>query len=99
MLRTVQLVDGVPVLGVNVGLLGYLAEIEPPALTAALERWLNGEYTIEERMMLEITVECQRRDHRALNEAVIQKHESGHTVRLLASIAGERLHQDTPPTA
>jgi NAD+ kinase len=88
MLRTVQLVDGVPVLGVNVGLLGYLAEVEPSALTAALERWLHGEYTIEERMMLAIAVEPSGARHRALNEAVIEKRESGHTVRLLVSIAG-----------
>jgi NAD+ kinase len=88
MLRTVQLVDGVPVLGVNVGLLGYLAEIEPPALTTALERWLHGQYTIEERMMLEIVVEPPGTHYRALNEAVIEKRESGHTVRLLVSIAG-----------
>jgi NAD+ kinase len=88
MLRTVQLVEGVPVLGVNVGLLGYLAEVEPPALIPALERWLEGDYTIEERMMLEIAVEPSGAHHRALNEAVIEKRESGHTVRLLVSIAG-----------
>jgi len=88
MLRTVQLVDGVPVLGVNVGLLGYLAEIEPPALTDALDRWLQGQYTIEERMMLEIMMEPLGARYRALNEGVIEKRESGHTVRLLVSIAG-----------
>jgi NAD+ kinase len=88
MLRTVQLVDGVPVLGVNVGLLGYLAEVEPPALTIALERWLDGRYTIEGRMMLDIVVEPTNERYRALNEAVIEKRESGHTVRLLVSIAG-----------
>jgi NAD+ kinase len=94
MLRTVQLVDGVPVLGVNVGLLGYLAEVEPPALTSALQRWLDGKYTIEERMMLEIVLDRAGRDtetnerYRALNEAVVEKRESGHTVRLLVSING-----------
>jgi NAD+ kinase len=88
MLRTVQIVDGVPVLGVNVGLLGYLAEVEPPALTAALQRWIDGNYTIEERMMLEIVVDPSQQRYRALNEAVIEKRESGHTVRLLVSIDG-----------
>src|SRR6478672_9681651 len=34
-LRTVQLVDGVPILSVNVGLLGYLTEVEPVAVTEA----------------------------------------------------------------
>jgi NAD+ kinase len=93
MLRTVQIVDGVPILGVNVGLLGYLAEVEPPGLTVALQRWIDGQFTIEQRMMLEIILE--RREpasdpvrYRALNEAVIEKRESGHTVRLLVSIDG-----------
>ena len=91
-LRTVQLVDGVPVLSVNVGLLGYLTEVEPYALTDALGRWLDGEFRIEGRMLLEIVLDPagggvpQR--FRALNEAVIEKRESGHTVRLLVSIDG-----------
>ena len=92
MLRTVQIADGVPILGVNVGLLGYLAEVEPPALASALQRWLDGRYTIEERMMLEIVLErrepAERVRYRALNEAVIEKRQSGHTVRLLVSIDG-----------
>ena len=44
MLRTVKMLGGagVPIIGVNVGLLGYLTEVEPPALTTALERWVAG---------------------------------------------------------
>jgi NAD+ kinase len=93
-LRTVELVDGVPLLGVNVGQLGYLTEVEPHALTAALGRWLDGRYTIEGRMLLEIVVRragaalAGPERFRALNEAVIEKRESGHTVRLLVSIDG-----------
>ena len=37
--------DGVPVIGVNVGQLGYLTEVEPAGLRAALERFLAGERT------------------------------------------------------
>jgi NAD+ kinase len=59
MLRTVDLVagEGVPVVGVNVGQLGYLSEVEPPGLRMALKRFLAGSYEIEERMLLQITVE------------------------------------------
>jgi NAD+ kinase len=58
MLRTVDLVAGedVPVVGVNVGQLGYLSEVEPPGLRMALKRFLAGSYDVEERMMLEVTV-------------------------------------------
>jgi NAD+ kinase len=96
MLRAVRMLDGapVPLLGVNVGVLGYLTELEPPQLTDALERFLAGptagRWYLDERMMLASTTtgRCPGR-WRALNEVVVQKHESGHTVRLLARIAGE----------
>jgi NAD+ kinase len=105
MLRTVKMLGsaGVPIIGVNVGLLGYLTEVEPPALTTALERWNAGsevgEWRIEERMMVDATLQRSnfggvtgRRDAveswTALNEAVVEKQEAGHTVRLLVRIDG-----------
>ena len=101
MLRTVQLLDGaaVPVIGVNVGVLGYLTEIEPPSLIAALERWFAGvagtdSWRLEERMMLQVSVQRVGPDNpaerwRALNEVVLEKGSSGHTVRLHVSIDGQ----------
>ncbi len=95
MLRTVDMVAraGVPVLGVNFGQLGYLTEIEPQELTTALKRFLDGEYEIEERMMLavetEIGGEVSPGEHSALNEAVLEKTPMGHTVRLAVSIDAE----------
>lgn len=98
MLRAVQLLQGapVPIIGVNVGLLGYLTEVEPPALTNALERWfageVAGEWEIDERLMLGVAVRHAVGDHHdhwlALNEAVIEKQEPGHTIRLLVRIDG-----------
>ena len=98
MLRTVKMLggSGVPIIGVNVGLLGYLTEVEPPALTAALERWAAGsevgEWQIEERMMLDATLHRCDADTTeswtALNEGVVEKQEAGHTVRLLVRIDG-----------
>ena len=98
MLRTVKMLggSGVPIIGVNVGLLGYLTEVEPPALTAALERWAAGseagEWRIEERMMLDATLHRCGVDTveswTALNEGVVEKQEAGHTVRLLVRIDG-----------
>jgi NAD+ kinase len=60
MLRTVDLVagEGVPVVGVNVGQLGYLSEVEPPGLRMALKRFLAGSFEVEERMLLEVTVDA-----------------------------------------
>lgn len=43
----------IPIIGVNLGTLGYLTEIEPPALEESLERLLAGDYIQESRMMLQ----------------------------------------------
>jgi NAD+ kinase len=94
-LRAVSLVSahGVPVLGVNLGQLGYLTEIEPTGLRDALERVLAGQHLIEERMLLAVSVERAGRPvgspALALNDAVIGKTPTGHTVRVEVSIDGE----------
>ena len=62
MLRAVNLLDGapVPLLGVNLGRLGYLTEIEHDHVTDALERFEagseRGEWQLDERMMLDVVV-------------------------------------------
>jgi NAD+ kinase len=95
MLRAIEQVagGGVPVLGVNVGLLGYLTEVEPEHLTTALGRFFAGDYRLEARMMLAVRVESVvGGTYRALNEAVIEKREAGHTVRLAVSLEGIHFH-------
>jgi NAD+ kinase len=96
MLRTVRVLDGapVPILGVNLGWLGYLTEIEPPDLAKGLARFvagpIEGEWWLDERLMLDVRVNGGTGGNwRALNEAVVEKRESGHTVRLLVRIDGE----------
>jgi NAD+ kinase len=94
MLRTVDLVaaEDVPVIGVNVGQLGYLTEVEPASMRMALKRFLAGSYDVEERMLLAVTVEAAGFEagvHLALNEAVLEKTPMGHTVRLGVSVDGE----------
>lgn len=94
MLRSVRLLEGapVPVLGVNLGSLGYLTQVEPDRLTDALDRFVagseSGGWKLDQRMMLDVSVNGVLVG-RALNEAVVEKAASGHTVRLLARIDGE----------
>ena len=94
MLRTIDLVGrhGVPVLGVNVGHLGYLTEVEPSNLNEALDRFLQGEHQMEERMLLAVVLERVGGEPRllryAMNEAVVRSAGS-HVVRLELAIAGE----------
>jgi NAD+ kinase len=92
MLRTVELVagGGIPVIGINVGQLGYLTEVDPDGARMAIKRYLSGAYEIEERMLLSARIEgAESSEHVALNEAVIEKTPSGHTVRLAVSVDGE----------
>jgi NAD+ kinase len=98
-LRAVSLVSrqGVPLLGVNLGRLGYLADLEPEHLTAALEQVLSGDYSIEERMMLAVfvqragmpaTIPPLGGDLWALNEVVVERPAAGHTVRVAVEVEG-----------
>lgn len=95
MLRTFDLVRGrrVPVLGINIGHLGYLTEFEPTDAVAAIEKALAGDLPVEERMMVTSTIE--RHDGSmegpwlGLNEAVLEKKAQGHTVRLRVDLDGD----------
>lgn len=88
----------VPVMGVNFGHLGYLLEVAPSQLQAALERFLAGDVRLEERILLAAGVRgpCQERLREppswlALNEVVVEKTLPGHTVHLRTCIDGQSL--------
>lgn len=83
--------DRVPVLGVNLGRLGYLTEVEPSGVRVALKRFLAGSYHVEERMRLDaavVRVDGAPSTTSALNEVVVEKSEPGHTVRLDVELDG-----------
>ncbi len=91
MLRAVRALEGrpVPIMGVNLGLLGYLAAVEPDSLMASLDAWQKGSegtnYFFDDRMLLEVTMwshGARLANALALNEVVIEKREAGHTVRV-----------------
>lgn len=97
MLHAVHSLEGadVPMLGVNMGHLGYLTEIEPVDVHDALERWEQGSdvgrWRLDTRMMLEVTAADAAGDEvgtwRALNEAVVDRLVGG-TIRLQLHIDG-----------
>lgn len=66
----------VPILGVNLGSLGFLTEITLDELCASVERYSTGDYKISERMMLKVTVVRNGElieEKRVLNDVVITK--------------------------
>ncbi len=90
MLRAVTAVadHGVPVLGVNYGSLGYLTGIEPDAASGAVERFLAGDHQFEERIRLSCRLNGGT-EVSALNEAIVEKVDSGRTVNLAVHIDGD----------
>ena len=82
---------GVPILGINLGRLGFLAEVQPSEWENSLQRVLYGEYWVEERMMVE--AEYWRDDrlmgsHEALNEVVVSRGALARIVRLPTYVDG-----------
>jgi len=75
---------GVPVLGVKMGRLGFLAELEPDQWSVALPKLLAGEYWLEERMMLHAEYHHgeDSRQYEALNDVVVSRGSLARMVRL-----------------
>lgn len=66
----------IPVLGVNLGRIGFLAEAEADSIDNVLERIIRRDYRVQERMTLDVVVRAEGRIvHRgwALNEASVEK--------------------------
>ena len=67
---------GVPVLGVNLGRVGFLAEADSDALADTVQRVVDGDYQVEERMTIDVTVTHDGEEVArtwALNEASVEK--------------------------
>jgi NAD+ kinase len=81
MLYATRLVAGrdVPLLGINRGRLGFLADITPGEMLRRVDEVLAGDFEEEPRLMLEATIGDggQRRQALALNDVVLQKRETG----------------------
>jgi len=92
-LRTFAMVASheVPVLGVNLGQLGYLAEVEPHGARVAIGRFLAGSHSVEQRMMLDVVgiegsvegIEVQ-----AVNEMVIERSPVSRMIRVEVLVDG-----------
>ena len=81
-----------PILGINFGTLGYLADVEKVNAIDAIEKVLNGDFTIENRMMLEPYVERGCVSHEinlALNEVCITNSVCSRMIKLSVEVNGE----------
>ena len=107
LLRAVDsaMATSVPVMGVTLGHLGYLTEVEPSGLEEALQRFLDGQFEVEERMTLAVAVHGHR-FHRlqpvrtrpaALTSAARHRLDPGLSPHALRSSARARPPSTGPP--
>ena len=84
----------IPILGINCGHLGYLAEVQIEEVEQVLDLLINNNYTIEQRRMLEVTCSQEGKiaSPYALNEVGILKAGLSSMITIEVSINGEFLH-------
>lgn len=95
-LRTAQITRGtpVPILGVNLGHVGFLAESEREDISAAAARLASGDYEVEERGTLDVTVSrngVEMAQDWALNEATVEKGNPGRMLEVAVEVDGRPL--------
>ena len=82
----------IPLLGVNRGRLGFLADVSPDEMLTSVDHILGGNYTCESRLLL--NAHLTRADGStvaatAFNDVVLQRRETGRMIDLVTSIAGK----------
>ena len=84
--------QGIPILGVNLGRLGFLTELEADDIEDGLRRFIDGAYRIEERTMLQVTLstgEKARAKEIGLNEVVVDHSGEARLLRLEIDVGGQ----------
>jgi len=86
--------NNLPILGINCGHLGFLAEVQTQDVDQIMDQLIRGDYTIEQRPLL--TVTPSERDHipapNALNEVAVLKQGLSSMISIETRLNGELLH-------
>ena len=85
---------GTPLIGVNLGHVGFLAEAEPDGLTETVDRLVAGDYRVEERMTLEVVVSDDGTEFArgwALNEVSVEKAARERVIEVIVEVDGRPL--------
>lgn len=96
LLDTVTLVgrSGIPVLGINLGRLGFLANVKLDTLDMALAAIKNGRYMLEDRALLEVTdhADLLGSTNFALNEVSVHKRDSASMIAVHVHLGADYLN-------
>ena len=85
---------GAPLLGVNLGHIGFLAEAEPDGLTETVDRIVAGDYQVEERMTIDVVARSNGTELArtwALNEATVEKSARERMIEVVIGVDGRPL--------
>ena len=93
MLYAAKLAGGsdVPLLGINRGRLGFLADVSPDEMLASVDQIIDGQYAIEARLMLDAVIkraDGKQESAAALNDIVLQRRDTGRMLDVVASLDG-----------
>jgi NAD+ kinase len=85
--------SGVPLLGVNLGHIGFLAESERDEIDVTIDHVVNHKYAVEERMTIDIqvTIDGRRIEQWALNEASVEKSARERMLEVVVEVDGRPL--------
>jgi len=84
----------IPILGINLGKLGFLTELSAKDAVRSLERFMNGEGWIDKRAMIAATVNAQKEDHtthHALNDITVARGQKPRVINISVSVDGARM--------
>lgn len=83
-----------PILGINTGHLGFLADVDPADIADCLQRVLAGEGVIQPRSVLQVTTEGENLQGYpyALNEVAILKHDNSSLIQIETFVNGHLLN-------
>ena len=84
--------SNVPLLGINRGRLGFLADVSPDDMLASVDHILAGEYFTESRLLLDAHLSAadgNTVNATAFNDVVLQRRETGRMVDIEAKVAGQ----------
>ncbi len=83
--------SAVPILGINLGKLGFLAEVSLEELEPFIQDVMAGEHITEERMMLKTTIEKDKSELYSMNDVVIDNSTSSRLIHISVYVNGEYL--------
>ena len=80
-----------PILGVNLGKLGFLADVDAEDAISSVDRVIRGDFRVEKRLTLTGFLGSQKDRHHALNDIVVSKSGAARVIRIEAYVNGDFL--------